>query len=815
MNCCARRFLNPWGMKLVLIAAITLSARTSTFAIDNATTTGTPSTNTVVTEPIDAPWVDVDPKMPVSTNLAVYSEPAPISSPSQTAPPASPDLSTNFLALGDNNTSIPPDTHGAVGTNHIFTLLNSQYRMTTLGGQTIFSGSLSNFWSPIWPFAIQVFDPRVVYDTVNHRWIATALTGPRTVNSFILVAVSVDGTPTNGFYYARFKADTNNVAWADYPTVGLNNKWFVIHVNMFAIADNALQRAQIYVFNRTNWYAGAFANPTILYHTNANPGFPTAGLETPAVTYDTNVTSLYLVQSVVTNSNARVRMFSITGSIGSEILNTNLPYLQADISWNFSAGINFSPQLGLTNKIDNNDARIQNVVCRNGSLWFTHTVFLPGGTNQATRSAVQWWQVNPANWSIVQRGLIEDSSGVTFYAFPSIAVNRFNDVFIGYSTFGTNQYAAANYSFRAFDDPNSAIQGSRVLKAGEGAYYKTFSGTRNRWGDYSATVVDPRNDADMWTIQEYAATPAPSGLTNGTGRWGTWWGQIKVTVPSNDNFTNSISLSGTQGSTNGTNVRATKEPGEPNHAGNTNTVSVWYHWMAPTNGNVVFDTKGSLVNTLLGIYTGSSVSGLTVVTNDNDSGGGTDSQVVFNATAGTTYRIAVDGFAGGQSTFVLNWNQPTALVIVTQPQSQTVYQGNNVTFTANAIGRPDPTYQWRFNGANISGATSSSYTITGVQTSHAGNYTVIASNSSGSVTSTVASLTVLTSQATLSGPVVTNNTFKFTVSQVSGLNYVIEANTNLSTTNWIAIVTNTAPFTLTDTAFTNNPQRFYRAIYKP
>ena len=54
-----------------------------------------------------------------------------------------------------------------------------------------------------------------------------------------------------------------------------------------------------------------------------------------------------------------------------------------------------------------------------------------------------------------------------------------------------------------------------------------------------------------------------------------------------------------------------------------------------------------------------------------------------------------------------------------------------------------------------------------------------------------------------------------TVSQVSGLSYIVQANTNLSTTNWIAIATNTAPFTIMDTAFTNNAQRFFRALYKP
>ncbi len=243
--------------------------------------------------------------------------------------------------------------------------------------------------------------------------------------------------------------------------------------------------------------------------------------------------------------------------------------------------------------------------------------------------------------------------------------------------------------------------------------------------------------------------------------------------------------------------------------------SVWYNWTAPAGGSVAFDTIGSTFDTLLAIYTGTSVSNLTSIGSDNGSAGNGASRVIFTATSGTTYRIAVDGFNGAMGNLGLNWLEPTTPVFITQPQGQTVYQGNNVTFSATVIGSPSPAYQWRFNNANINGATGSAYTISGVSTNDAGNYTVVASNASGSVTSAVAVLTVATSQATLSGLMVTNNAFQFSISEVSGLNYIVQANTNVSGTNWVAIATNTAPFAITDTAFTNNPQRFYRALYKP
>jgi hypothetical protein len=65
-----------------------------------------------------------------------------------------------------------------------------------------------------------------------------------------------------------------------------------------------------------------------------------------------------------------------------------------------------------------------------------------------------------------------------------------------------------------------------VLKAGEASYFKDFGSGRNRWGDYSATVVDPLNDQDMWTLQEYAASPKGS-----SDQWGTWWGMVSLAQP--------------------------------------------------------------------------------------------------------------------------------------------------------------------------------------------------------------------------------------------------------------------------------------------
>ncbi len=76
------------------------------------------------------------------------------------------------------------------------------------------------------------------------------------------------------------------------------------------------------------------------------------------------------------------------------------------------------------------------------------------------------------------------------------------------------------------------------------------------------------------------------------------------------------------------------------------------------------------------------------------------------------------------------------------PASQTATVGADVTLTAAATGNPAPTYQWRKDGAPISGATSATLTLSHVTTADAGSYDVVATNSAGSATSATAVVTV-------------------------------------------------------------------------
>jgi len=115
----------------------------------------------------------------------------------QTQPLALAPSFTGFQALPDNQSGIPPDTMGAVGPNHVVTMLNSQMRIQNRVGTIISTVTLTNFWTaPQTGLSGSPFDPHVVYDTLSKRWIATCNANAKNVTSQVWFAISATIDPT-------------------------------------------------------------------------------------------------------------------------------------------------------------------------------------------------------------------------------------------------------------------------------------------------------------------------------------------------------------------------------------------------------------------------------------------------------------------------------------------------------------------------------------------------------------------------------------------------------------------------------------------
>ncbi|MBL7846051.1 MAG: hypothetical protein JNL40_01185 [Cyclobacteriaceae bacterium] len=149
-----------------------------------------------------------------------------------------------------------------------------------------------------------------------------------------------------------------------------------------------------------------------------------------------------------------------------------------------------SPQKGTEQKISSGDRNPKNLVFQNGSIWFSHAVKCDG------RSAVQWHRISARTGNILQTGLLK--SATSNYIQTTIAVNKQNDVLVGFQEVNYQSFVSPRFAFRLSKDKKGTLR--PIISAGEG----TGAADGVAWGDYSGSIIDGDNLLDLWTIQSIA-----------------------------------------------------------------------------------------------------------------------------------------------------------------------------------------------------------------------------------------------------------------------------------------------------------------------
>ncbi len=239
-------------------------------------------------------------------------------------------------------------------------------------------------------------------------------------------------------------------------------------------------------------------------------------------------------------------------------------------------------------------------------------------------------------------------------------------------------------------------QGSAAASASVAGVYLSTDAVIDDTDIFAGTLgVGPVSAGASTTVA--GVVSLPHDLAPGTYRWGVIadsagaltesneannavaGGTLVVSAPANDSFSAATLLGGTSG------VRATdltygasKQYGEPKHAGAVGGSSVWYRFVAPSAGKTTIDLGGSGFDTVLGVYRGSAVESLTLVAANDDAGARLASKVTFTAVKGATYYVAVDGCQGASGRVRIAWTHnaelsvPAAPAIVTRARLFTV-----------------------------------------------------------------------------------------------------------------------------------------------
>ena len=429
---------------------------------------------------------------------------------------ASPLPTQNFLGHVDPGDGIPPDTHGAVGPNHIITATNDFLIVQSKSGAQISRVGISTFTGI--PTSC---DPYIKYDQVSNRWFYIAINCDGTNGNRMAVVVSNSSDPTAGWFKYSFVPGA--AYFLDHPYLGFDNRWVVVSGRKFP-AGGGFDGPLLLLFEKSAFLSNSpinfGTNAQKIEKTNADGDAPL-----PVTVYGNNPNpgTFYILQNW-NGTSSQIRLSTVTGNIPNATWNTTAPnavFPTGGSSWISGTG-SVAEQLGETRRLATNDARISTGIMINGSIWCAHHIGIT-----TSNVAVQWWQLNgtggPAFGSVTQRGRIGAGLANNYRYFPAIAVNDFEDVIIGYTVSTNTSRVSAAYSFRGNTTPLNTTDDEFIYKLGLSTYYKDFGGARARWGDYSHSALDPA-DGSLWTIQEYA--DQRTNTTDNGSRYGVWWAQI-------------------------------------------------------------------------------------------------------------------------------------------------------------------------------------------------------------------------------------------------------------------------------------------------
>ncbi len=265
------------------------------------------------------------------------------------------------------------------------------------------------------------------------------------------------------------------------------------------------------------------------------------------------------------------------------------------------------------------------------------------------------------------------------------------------------------------------------------------------------------------------------------------------------------------------NTGATTQQGEPSPCGVIGGSSKWFGLQPATNGMMLIDTIGSAIDTVMAVYTGTNLFTLKLVACDNNSApDGIRSLVLFPATNGVKYAVAVDGVNGAQGPISLNWKFDGPPTATNPPANLVLPLGTTTTLYSSFKGIAPLSFQWFWNNQAISRATNAMLLLSNLQTAQAGTYSLMASNFAGATMATIATVKVGTPIQLGYGVVHTNGGWRFRVTGTNSQNYALQGSTNL--TNWVILRTNSTPSTAIDFVDPQtpiNPRRFYRVVPWP
>ncbi len=516
--------LTQYFLFVVLATALSVAVATGTLGGTRGASSEPPGA-TPTPPPYEPPGIEA-PRGRLDQPPSLQPLAGPVSAaPSLISSANAPSITAGFNGIGQEPAKVglwtPPDTHAAAGPDRIVEITNGHVAIYNKTGGLIAGGDSGAGAVDLRTFCgvSDCFDPKVIYDQTSQRFVAVAIEGRQFADSFVHVMVSTDSTPGNlttdwdRFRHASGTTISSTNGWFDYPGLGVSPDALVVTGNIFSDAGVFLG-TKIRVFDKVELYDGdataTFVDIDNAFATDGHTFMPAHHFSTPPSG------TFYLLQNW---GSTFVRVTALTGVPAS-------PAVSSAFVGTSDQGVcvGGAPQQGTTKLIDTlcEGMRMMAAVWRDGSLWGT----LTGSDPADVRTVVQWFEIETNGYpssspTLRQHGVIDGGTSEFTY-MPSIAVDSCANTALTYTQSSSSRFPEMRYTGRLSTDTLNTLQTPAIAKASP-FFFDDWSGLPSRpyerWGDYSATFIDPV-DQSFWVAGEYARVAASGGGNN--GRWGTW-----------------------------------------------------------------------------------------------------------------------------------------------------------------------------------------------------------------------------------------------------------------------------------------------------
>ena len=520
-----------------------------------------------------------------------------------------------------NNTGgslfIPADPHGAAGPNHVVNVFNVSIEFYQKNGTQDFSDDLQAFFSGLSP-ANFTFDPKVIYDQFEDRWVVVTLervdsgSGAASDTSLVLVAVSDDSDP-NGTWTVteintKIDIDTADMPpavllphWLDYPGLGVDEEAVYITGNMFRFFDGSATSGdfggnRVIIIDKGvigGLYDGGMASASIFDYPALSGAFPLTHMPTQVYGNPGGTTGTWLTgySGLSNGTEDFVQLVRIDDPLGTPTFTQNFVDL-GDVDDTGGGGIPDAPQSGGATPIDSGDRRVIDAIWRDNAIYFT-TQVLPAAGDDAGEATSFWGQISTTGTPAFLQGSTiggdDDISPDTYTSYPSIAVNNDGGIVVGFSASSSSTFPSSYFVNRSPTDPPGTMRPATLIRAGEASYVRTF-GSANRWGDYSATSVDPDEEC-FWVYNKYATTQG-TPTSGEDGRYLTVHAQFCNDSPVANNDTATVDQGMTVTTVNGASTSLLNNDSDvdlPDDSLSMQTTAI----SGPNNGSVILNSNGT------------------------------------------------------------------------------------------------------------------------------------------------------------------------------------------------------------------------------